>query len=1560
MKQSGSTGMNLYRAMLLLVAVCSVATAESQTLDPASMSFGSWVTSTSSTAKRITLANTQAGPLKITSISTSGDFTDSSNCPISPKTLGAGASCSIFITFVPTALGSLNGLLTVKDNATTSPQTAQVSGVGVLPAVLEVTNLGFGKEFLNTTSAAMTTTLENYQAVPLAISGVAVSGDFAASSTCPVSPNTLPARSTCKISVTFTPTVSGNLTGALTISDSASNSPQSANLSGTGITPITLSPTGLTFSNQNVGQTSASKTVTLTNNQPSALTIAGISIAGEFAQTSTCPLSPNTLKLGSSCTISVGFTPTAAGTWTGAVTITDSASTSPQTVNLSGTATLVNLLSITVTPANSLLVAGSQQQLAATAVYKNGSTANVTTLATWSSSNPEVAEVSPVGMLQGISAGTANVAASFTTANGSTLVTVPLPTLSSITVTPFNSSVSSGGSQQFTATLNYSDGSKKYATNSLTWSSSASSVATVSNSGLATAIASGATTISATSGSVSGSTSLTVVQPQCTPPPAGLAGWWTGNGNTVDIGGLNSGVLENGAGYAAGQVGQAFSFPGNGSSVLINSPVYSPSAGTLMFWFIPTGTGVMTGSYNGGQNRAPGLSIDPSGNLLWEFADLSAQPIAQVPSSQWSHVALTYSTSGSEVLANVYLNGILLASATTSLNSSWYPQVAFGSYLGAQASSFVGSMDEIAIFNQALTQSQISQIYNSFSAGMCQPTLMSVAINPATPSLAPGLSLQMSAIGTYSDTTQHDLTTSAAWSTSDGTIATVGPGGLVSGVAPGGATISASLGTPSGSASLDVAPTLASIQVSPASPSVSVGGRQPFTAVGTFSDNTAQDLSTAVSWTLSSPSVANIAANGLASGISAGLTSVTATALAISGSASLTVTSSTLTSINVTPANPPTVAVGATQQFIATGIYSDGSTQNLSSSVTWTSSVPGIVGISSNGLATGTGSGQTTIQAALGSVSGSVSITVTSLILSTIQITPQNSATSLGASQQFTATGIYSDGSSANITATATWASSSPTVATVSNSTGLEGNASTVGSGSTTISAAFGGVTAATALMVSDPLVSISISPDQILIPSGGGQQYVVTGTFQSGLTQNLTNTVAWGSSLPNVASVSAGGLATSLATGQTVISASIGSLQASANLGVTPIQNIVIIVQENRTPDNLFHDHNLIANGADIASSGLNSQGQIIPLSPVDLAAPYDMNHVHSGFLAAYDNGKMDGTDNLIVLCNPGATDCPPPNPAFAYVNASDVAPYFQLAETYTFADRMFQTNQGPSFPAHQFLYSATSAPTATSDLFASEDPLPPDEGAGCAAPSYLTVQLIDPTGNETNTQYPCFEHPTLSDLLENAGITWRYYTPSPILVWTAPNAIDHVRFGPDWNTNVILNNSQILTDIANNQLSAVSWVIPTGQASDHPGSTDGSGPSWVASVVDAIGQSPYWQNTAILITWDDWGGWYDHVAPPIYNSYEYGFRVPLVVVSPYAKPAYISHVMHDFGSIVRFVEETYGLPSLGYADVRSDDLFDCFNFNQAALPFQGVAAPRGAEYFLNNKEPPTDPDND
>jgi trimeric autotransporter adhesin len=1149
--------LGLYPLWLLVLAVlaCSARPTEAQTLSPTSIAFGNWVVQTTSTSKTVVLSNPQTVPLTIAGISTSGDFAQTSNCPLSPNTLAANLTCKIFLTFTPTALGGRSGTLTISDNAQNSPQTAQLSGTGLAPASLSPSSLALGSQVVNTTSAAKTLTLQNNQTAPLAIAAIATSGDFAESSNCPLSPNTLAAKLSCTISVTFTPTTVGARAGTLTVNDNVPNSPQVAQLTGTGTAPVTLSPTSLSFGSQVVTTTSPGKTVTLKNNQTVPLTLASISTSGSFTQTSTCPLSPNTLGAGASCSILILFTPSALGTRTGTLTLSDNAGNSPQTVALSGTGTLSGLLSISVSPANPTLTPGSQQQLAAGGTWPGGVNANISQFVSWSSSASSVVSISSTGLAKAGAQGVATITASSGSIAGSTAVTVATPVVTSITVLPAAPSVLVGASQQFTAILNYSDGSTRSTTQGVSWSSSASSVATVNNSGLASVLAAGNATITATLGTVIGSTTLSASQPQCTPTPPGLVGWWTGDEDTVDIAGSNSGTLQNGAMYGNGEVGQAFRFTGGGASVLVNSQVYSPSAGTLMLWFLPTSAGTLTGSYDG-TNRTPGLAIDSNGNLSWEFGDLSAQVLGQVSFNQWSHVALTYSSSDSGVTVSVYLNGNLAASAIASQNSSWYPQVAFGAYLGAQKPSFAGLMDEIAIFNQALNAQQIQQSYSAFSTGMCKPALQTITIAPANLQLPAGVSQQFSATGNYTNSTTHDLTSSANWSSSNPGVAAINPSGLATTFANGSSSISAALGSISAVTGLTVSSaTLVSITVNPPAPFIGLGTTQQFTATGTFTDSSTMDLTTSATWTSGDVAVATVNSGGLGTSVAIGPVAITATLGGISGSAQMTVTSASMVSIAVSPASAG-IPLGQKQAFTAIGTFTDGSTQNVNNSVVWSSSSPTVATVSNtpgtSGLATGTGSGNSVISATSGAVSGSGSLTVNNAILAAIEVTPQGSFVPIGGTQQLTAVGLYSDGTSANITTTVVWSSSSPTVATVGNISGSLGLVTGLAAGTARIDASAGSIVSSATLTVQDPLVSISIAPTNPVIPAGTTQQFAATGIYASGVTNDVSSSALWTSSSSAVATIDSTGLAASVGGGQTVISASVGPVTASTTLTAT------------------------------------------------------------------------------------------------------------------------------------------------------------------------------------------------------------------------------------------------------------------------------------------------------------------------------------------------------------------------------------------------------------------------
>jgi phospholipase C len=564
------------------------------------------------------------------------------------------------------------------------------------------------------------------------------------------------------------------------------------------------------------------------------------------------------------------------------------------------------------------------------------------------------------------------------------------------------------------------------------------------------------------------------------------------------------------------------------------------------------------------------------------------------------------------------------------------------------------------------------------------------------------------------------------------------------------------------------------------------------------------------------------------------------------------------------------------------------------------------------------------------------------------------------------------------------------------------------------------------------PDFTLSASPSSLTIKQGGsgvsstitvnpadgfsGSVSLSVSGVPSGVTASFNPTST--STTSTLTLIAAGNAPTGAAT-ITVTGAS-GSLthQTAVSLSVGQITHVVIIFQENRTPDNLFHDPVLISRGADIASQGMSSTGQVVPLRSNSLVTNYDVGHSHSAFLdicdykSASNSCAMDGADKIPCTGDGCPTSCPqnpavPTCPQFQYVQASDVQPYFTMAETYAFGDRMFQTNQGDSFPAHQYILAGTSRICAppeypcpsgiTQNITISDNPDGDarsgsnDEWAGCLAPPGAQINSIDisqpnPTFPQTLITQLCFDHPTLTDLLDTANISWKYYAPTPGSIWTAPDAIQHICepspsypsetsecTGSIWNDHVVIEGSgaQILTDISSGNLSAVSWVIPTGDNSDHADNPQDNGPSWVSSIVNAIGESQYWANTAIIVTWDDWGGWYDHVQPPaILNSYEYGLRVPIIVISPYAKAAYVSHQVNDFGSILKFIEGVFSLdqidlannPSLGFADsyTTTNDLSDFFNFSQTPLPFTEIPAALKADHFLNDKSPPTPPDTD
>ena len=374
----------------------------------------------------------------------------------------------------------------------------------------------------------------------------------------------------------------------------------------------------------------------------------------------------------------------------------------------------------------------------------------------------------------------------------------------------------------------------------------------------------------------------------------------------------------------------------------------------------------------------------------------------------------------------------------------------------------------------------------------------------------------------------------------------------------------------------------------------------------------------------------------------------------------------------------------------------------------------------------------------------------------------------------------------------------------------------------------------------------------------------------------------------------------------------------------IAKIEHVVVVVQENRSFDDLFQGYP----GANTVSSGLNSKGQTIPLAPIPLEAPYEIDHYVQDFLAACD-GTPSGQSCKMDAFDKEATDGKsiPPNPQYGYVPHNETKLYFDIARQYVLGDAMFTSHVDASFVSHQYIIAAQGGGAVN---------IPFSKwgcGGGRNVPTLLSNRTLGPF------EIPCFDYTTIADELDAKGLPWHYYAVGPANVnfgWSAYQAIRHIYRGSEWKTNVTSPPAGFLSDVASGKLAAVTWVTPTGATSDHADSLGKRGPEWVASIVNAVGESPFWNSTVIFVLWDEWGGWYDHV-PPQYLDYDgLGFRVPLLVVSPYAKRGYVSHVQYEHGSILKFIEDTFGLARLAASDTRANSpLPDCLDLTQSPRPF-------------------------
>jgi len=407
------------------------------------------------------------------------------------------------------------------------------------------------------------------------------------------------------------------------------------------------------------------------------------------------------------------------------------------------------------------------------------------------------------------------------------------------------------------------------------------------------------------------------------------------------------------------------------------------------------------------------------------------------------------------------------------------------------------------------------------------------------------------------------------------------------------------------------------------------------------------------------------------------------------------------------------------------------------------------------------------------------------------------------------------------------------------------------------------------------------------------------------------------------------------------------------------PITHVIVVSMENRTPDNLFCTaYPAFANPSLAGQPFPGMDLQCPPVNPANwtsLASPFDPGHSYPELVAEWDNGALDGFYNDPVftisgqqISIPGFTETVvPPN---------ETPIYSLLAATYVIGDRMFSSGLVPSFPGHQYMFAAQS--TASDD---------PDTSIwGCDAPPSSLVSTFGPNNTPGPPIFPCLDYNSLADLMDAKHLGWKYYTDRPLTTGgniDALGAIHHLRYGPDFKEHAVFPEVAVESAISNCRLPAVSFVNAPPFASDHSGTLSAGGPAFVGDLYLVLAETElqsrnkckYYNDTAMIVTWDDSGGWSDHVPPAIdpQTGRPYGLRVPIMALSPYANhppsdPIYVAHDTYTFGSIVRYVEDTFKLGSLGLQDSEATDLASgdagaLINYNQQPIPpLTGLARKR------------------
>ena len=399
------------------------------------------------------------------------------------------------------------------------------------------------------------------------------------------------------------------------------------------------------------------------------------------------------------------------------------------------------------------------------------------------------------------------------------------------------------------------------------------------------------------------------------------------------------------------------------------------------------------------------------------------------------------------------------------------------------------------------------------------------------------------------------------------------------------------------------------------------------------------------------------------------------------------------------------------------------------------------------------------------------------------------------------------------------------------------------------------------------------------------------------------------------------------------------------------PIKHVVFIVKENRTFDNYFARFPG-AEGAEIARK--SNGNEVLLQEATDVLEP-DLGHSFADAVEAINGGQMDRFD---LVQNGESLN------GFTSFTRKGIPNYWSYAENYVLSDHTFSSMYGPTFPEHLYTVAAYAGdivdnknPTGgeggycadpEEQVTAFERNLSESEIAEIVAAEGASYKPGDPFNFDDIVKYwkkirACFDFEVIMDQFEEHDIPWRYYAADGSWM-NALLAIEHIYqnpklWGPKVRDPAILKDGstgdRFIEDLQTGKLPAATWIVPPPGTNEHPGGPSVCvGENWTVRHLNAIMESKYWKNTAVFITWDDFGGFYDHVPPPQYDHMGLGPRVPMIIVSPWAKQGYVDKTEYEFSSVLKFMERIFGLECMNDRDCGANDMFNAFDFTQPPDP--------------------------